>query len=108
MTVLSERAVSAPEARAILERKVVGEGATYEQKIALDYLKKNVQLSADDAKKMWTELEGLGKLSPEHIALVINILPQKPEEVKTLFQKSRVVLSDEETTKIIDAVKKCL
>ncbi|QQG40029.1 MAG: hypothetical protein HYS81_01295 [Candidatus Aenigmatarchaeota archaeon] len=105
MAVLSERAVSAPEARAVLEKKASSEGATYEQKIALEHLKKHVKLSAEDAKKMWVELESAGRLTPEQIAQVINVLPQKPEEVKALFSKDRS-LTDEEIARIIEAVKK--
>lgn len=106
MNVLSERAVTAAEARDVLERKASTEGASYEQKIALDHLKKNTKLSAEDAKKVWVELETLGKLNAAQMAQIINVMPQKPEEVKTLFSKERVTLSPEETTKIIDAVKK--
>lgn len=106
MPVLSERAVSAPEARAVLERKVSVEGATYEQKIALDYLKKHVKMTDEDAKKLWAELEATGKLNPAQIAQIINVLPQKPEELKALFSKERVILSEDDAKAIIDAVKK--
>lgn len=105
MTVNSERVVSAPEARAILEKKINMEGATYEQKIALEYLKKHVKMPAEDAKKAWAEIESVGRLSPEQIAQIINIRPQKPEEVKVLFPKDRS-LNEEDIRKIIEAVKK--
>ena len=106
MEVISEKNVSAEEAKKIMQlRKKEGE-LVYEQKICLDYLEKISKLSPAQFKAITDELGKIMILKPRHIALIINILPDNEEEVQSLFSKERTNLKKEEIAQIVDIIKK--
>lgn len=105
----SEEAISMAEAKEILSKIVEerGELAGYEQKITLDFLKACVPLSGEDARKMKDELKNaIPELKDHQIAMIINILPMNDEDVKIIFAKERLELSEDMIKKILEIVDK--
>ena len=76
MKVHGEKFVSWAEARKILEKKEKEKELGYEQKNALDHLKKFSKLSEKKAEEMADELRKAGKLNEKQIMAIVNLLPQ--------------------------------
>lgn len=69
------------------------------------FAKKFVKLSVKDGKALREKLEAFDmlKLKPEYIAKIIDILPENAENLNKIF--SDVSLDEDETKKILDAIK---
>ena len=70
------------------------------------FMGKFVKLSLKDAKALREELEKLDlmKVRANHISKIIDLLPESKEELNKIF--TDVGLGEDETTKILDTVKK--
>lgn len=70
------------------------------------FMKKFVKLKAKDAKELKQEIESLDlvKIKPDYTAKIIDILPETPEELNKIFID--VSLDEDESKKILDAIKK--
>jgi DNA-directed RNA polymerase subunit F len=103
MEIKSEKVTNWVEAKKILMKKEKELG--YEQKNALEHLRKFCKISEKKVKKMMEELGKLEKLRDKHIVNIINFLPENLDELRVLFAHERVVLSDEDKKKILKIVK---
>ena len=106
MKVHGEKFVSWAEARKILEKKEKEKELGYEQKNALDHLKKFSKLSEKKAEEMADELRKAGKLNEKQIMAIVNLLPQDMDDMRVLFAHEIANLSDDDRKKIISTVKK--
>ncbi|MBI3412612.1 MAG: hypothetical protein HY051_00840 [Candidatus Aenigmarchaeota archaeon] len=104
MKVLQERFVSYPKAKKVLEEREKEGELSYEQKSSLEHLRKFSKV--EDDEKIAGELKGIEKLREDLVVKIINNLPKTAEEVKVLFQKDVIDLSDDDTAKIIEITKK--
>ena len=70
------------------------------------FLKKFAKLDLKDAKKLKEELENSGiiRIKAEHIAKIIDFLPEDASDVNKIFVDTS--LEENETNKIIEIVKK--
>ncbi len=108
MKIIESKPVSMAEAKEILSNREKGKELTYEQKLALEHLKKFTKLKPEEAKKFIEELSGVLRMSPETMVQILNILPKNPDELRLIFARERFSLKEEEITKILDIVKKFL
>ena len=71
----------------------------------LVFIKKFTNMKPEKAKELREKLQALGniKISEKHISKVIDVLPEKAEEVNKIF--ADVGLDEDETKKILDIVK---
>jgi len=106
MKVDSEKFVAWPVIKKALERKEKEKELSYEQKNALEHLRKFTKLSEKDAVEMAEELSKVERLKEKHVVSIINHMPQDPEELRVLFANEVANLSDEDKRKIISIVKK--
>jgi len=107
MKVTEETFITIAEARKILEKKEATAGELgYEQKNALEHLKRFSKLGIKKTEEMADELKKIEKLKERHIAAIINMLPNSADEVRILFSNEMVELTDEDTKKILGIVKK--
>jgi len=69
------------------------------------FMKKFVKLEPEDAAKLRKEIEGFGmmKVKAEHIAKIIDFLPEKEEDLGKIFND--INLDEDENKKILTAVK---
>ena len=70
------------------------------------FIKSFVKIKPEDAESLKKELEALGllKIKPEDIAKMIDLLPQDASDVNKILVEAG--LNGEETTKILEVVKK--
>ena len=70
------------------------------------FIKKFNKLSSKDAKELKTEIENLNilKIRPENIVKIIDFLPENSEELNKIFVD--ISLDEDETKKVLDAIKK--
>ncbi len=68
------------------------------------FIKKFVKLKPEDAKKIREKLNALGliKLKSEHIAKIIDVMPEDQENLNKIF--ADVSLDEDETKQILDVL----
>ena len=106
MEILNEEDVSVVEAKRILEERKKQRDLVYEQKICLEYLEKVPKLTEKQAEDLAEELSKIPVMKPRYVNLVINMLPDREEEVEALFSKERTNLKKEEIRQIAEIVSK--
>ncbi len=106
MEIKSEKLVSWVEAKAILEKKAKEAELGYEQKAALEFLRRFCKLKADEAEALTAELVKVEKLRPRDIIAILNNMPTDPDELKLLIPD--VKLTEDEKKTILNAIKKAL
>ena len=75
------------------------------EKPAADFIKRFVKISPKEAKELRKKLENLKimKLNDINISKLIDILPEKAEEINKIFID--IGLDENETKKILDTIK---
>ena len=70
------------------------------------FIKKFVKIDAEKAKKLREEIEKLEllKVKPEHIAKIIDMLPEDTVDLNKIFVD--VSLNEDETNKLLEVIKK--
>ncbi len=92
-------------AREILEKKEKEREFTFEQRNALETLRKFKKLEAKDAEKLVEELKALG-LRERQAVLIANIMPEDKDDLRVVLYKEYASFSEEEINKILQTVKK--
>lgn len=106
MKVIEERLVTNAEAKKILEKRE-GEGELhYEQKNALDVLRKVLKVDIKKIEKIVEELKTIPKLREFHIISIANLLPEDKDDLRLILQKEYNVLEEDEIKKILEIIKK--
>lgn len=70
------------------------------------FIKKFGKIKSEKAKELRKDLESLDsmKIKPEHIAKIIDLLPEDASDINKIF--TDVGLDEDETKKILETVKK--
>ena len=105
MEVHDEKVTNWGEVKKILLIREKERELGYEQKNALEHLRKYCKISESKMNKMMYELKQIEKLKDKHIANIINFLPGNQEELGILFANDRIVLTDDDKKKILKIVK---
>jgi len=105
MEVENEKATSWIEVKKILMKKEKEKELGYEQKNALEHLRKFSKIPESKAEKIVNELKKIEKLKEKHIVNILNFLPENLDEVRIIFANERVVLTDDDKKKILKIVK---
>ena len=103
MEIIGTQRTTPREALDVLQELGDEEDLNREQKICLEFLRKHLKIedkkTIEELKK---EIEGVANLKDHHIDKIIEILPKSEQEVRALFSKERVRLSDEDVEKIVE------
>ena len=78
----------------------------YEQKVALEHANKFARLPAKKTEDLIKELTKLEFLQEIHAYKIADLLPTTEDDVKTIFAKERITLSENNIKKILEIVKK--
>ncbi len=105
MNVEKEKVVSWADAKRIISDKENAKEFAYEQKNALDHLRKFCKLPDKKYEKMVEDLKAMEKLKDKHIVSIANFLPENQNDLRVLFANDRLVLTDDEKRKILKIVK---
>ncbi len=109
MEVVNEKIVTDAEAKEILEKREKEIELGYEQKNALEHLRKFVKVDAKKAREAFEELKSkVPKLREKEIVQILNVLPQDQDDLRVILQKDYNLLNDEEVNLILETVKKLL
>lgn len=106
MKVKEEKFVSWAEARKVLEKKSKDKELGYEQKNALEFLRKFSKLTEKKAEEMSAELQKIGRLKDKHIIQIMDMMPSSEDDIKALFSHEVISLTDDERKKVLSIVKK--
>jgi len=106
MEVVEERYVSWHDAKKVMEKKNKDAEPGYEQKNAMEHLKKFCKLTDKDAKAMQTELESMDKLKDRQVIAVMNMMPKDMDELRVLFANEIVSLTEDQKKEVLSIVKK--
>lgn len=87
----------------IQEKEENDEELTHEQKIALENLSRNIEIEdVDTLKELNEELSEIEALKQKHIYKILEVMPEQPSTVNTMFSKERVKLEDSDVEQILD------
>ena len=114
---MTERYVTLAEVRDLLEEVAESRKGTAgmlededvllaSQKAALDHAQKVATISLEDANKLIEEVSKLEEVTDAIAVKIADLLPQYPEEVRAIFSKERITLSNDEINQIIEIVGK--
>lgn len=106
MQVIKIKPVNMAEAKEVMVKREKEGELKYEQKIALENLRKFTRANAKDAKAIVTELEQVLRMSPEVLVQIINNMPKNPDELRLIFARERFSLKEDEIAKILSIIKK--
>ena len=100
------RLVSLAEVKSVLEKaQTEREELTYEQKIALEHARRFARVDAKTAKAITEAVTAaLPGIEEKFSVRVADLLPQHPDDVRAIFQKSRHDLAEGDVARIIAIV----
>lgn len=106
MQVKEEKFVTWADAKRILEKKSKEKELGYEQKNALEHLRKFSKLKQKDLEDLIAELSKIERLKEKHRVMIADMLPEDLDQLRITLQNEVVTLSDEDKKKIVSTVKK--
>ena len=110
MKTIDERSITIAEVESILKRKDKeyadeGKDLLYEQKRALDYVKKFSKLKLKEAIELSKKLSELPlNLGGDHIVKIVDLVPETVDDVRSIFSKERFKYGEEDIKKILEIV----
>jgi DNA-directed RNA polymerase subunit F len=106
MEILSEQIITDAEAKEILENRAKEAELKYEQKNALDILRKFVPFTAEKIKALVNELRKIEKLRDRHIIAISNFLPEDKDDLRAILHKEYTTFTEDEINLILETVRK--
>jgi DNA-directed RNA polymerase subunit F len=105
-TVEEGRLVSLAEVKAMLEKsQAAREELTYEQKIALEHARRFARVEPKVAQAIVAAIQkAMPDIEPKYAIRVADLLPQHADDVRSIFQKSRHDLTDDDVAKVLAIV----
>ncbi len=104
--VMREKLITNAEAKEILKERKKEIELGYEQKNALEYLRKYDKLTIKKAEELVKELSEVKKLRERQVIQIVNILPKDRDDLRLILEKDYNLLTDEEKNFILEKVKK--
>ncbi|MBI4009583.1 MAG: DNA-directed RNA polymerase subunit F [Candidatus Aenigmarchaeota archaeon] len=105
MEIVSEQIVTDSEAKELLEKNADGE-LKYEQKNAIEILRKFIAVPTDKIKALMEDLNKIEKLRDRHIISIVNFLPEDKEDLRVILHKEYATFTEDELNLILETVKK--
>lgn len=106
MNIISEEIITNAKAKEILEARAKEVELKYEQRNALNNLKKFVKVETEKIQALIEELKKIEKLRDRQIVAIANFLPEDRDDLRAVLHKEYTSFSSEEIDKIIETVKK--
>ncbi len=99
--VVNNRPVCLAEVLEILEKRSKEEELKYEQRLDFDYAQKFCKLKAKKASKLLEKLTSLG-LTLYQAVLLVDLMPEKEEEINLIFAKEKNKPDEKVTSQILE------
>jgi DNA-directed RNA polymerase subunit F len=104
MEIISEELITDAEAKEILLKREKKGELKYEQKNALNHLKKFVTIDSKKAQALAKELKKIEKLRERHIVAIINTMPKDKADMRAVLHKEYNSFTEDEIKLILDKV----
>ncbi|MDN5357301.1 MAG: RNA polymerase Rpb4 family protein [Candidatus Methanomethylophilaceae archaeon] len=105
---MAERYVSLAEVNSLLAAEKENRGFLALQNASMEHAKLMSRLSAEDSRKLITELRAIPPVTDFAAVKIADILPLFPVDLRAIFSKERVNLEPEAIEKILATVAKYL
>ena len=102
--IIEEKIIANPEAEEILAERKKEIELGFEQKNALDYLKKYNKTTGKKARKMIEELLKIPKLRERDAVKIVNLMPEDLDDLRVAMEKDYTNLTEEEKKLILEIV----
>lgn len=106
--ILSSKPISLAEAKEIVEKRLEEEEGIDIQRATLSYLERFSKSDIEATKETFKALKEKFKFSDEMCVMLIDILPETSEEVRTILASEEIVLTPEEIKEILKILEKYL
>lgn len=106
MDIIKEDLIGNSEAKEILSRRSKEVELGYEQKNALEHLKKYTKLNTKKFQNLMKELKKIERLREREIILICNLLPMDKDDLKVILHKDYTNFTEDEIKLILETVKK--
>lgn len=106
MNVITEELITDAEVKDMLEKREKEVELKYEQKNALDVLRKFVKVETEKIKVLAEELKKISKLRERQIVAISNFLPKDRDDLRVILQKEYSNFTEDEISLILETVKK--
>ena len=97
--IVREELVTNSRAKDILSKRKKEIELGYEQKNAMDYLKKYDKLTLKKSEELIKKLAEVERLRERQIIMLVNVLPQDNDDLRLVLEKDYNILTDEEKYK---------
>lgn len=106
--VLSSKPLPLSKVKEVIKKRLEEEEGLDIQRTTLSYLERFTKCGSALVDEILKELKEKFALSNELCVMLVNILPQTPEEVRTILASEEVTLTGEEIEEIIKIISKCI
>lgn len=106
MNILSEETVTDSDAKEMLESRGKSSELKYEQKNALETLRKFIKFNPEKIRVLTEELKRVEKLRERQIVAIANSLPESKDDLRAILHKEYANFSPEDVDTILEVVRK--
>ncbi len=106
MEIVEEKFVTWSDAKKVLDKKSKEKELGYEQKNALEHLRKFSKMTQKSVTELRGDLDKIERLKERHKVAIIDMLPNDEDELRMLFSNEIMTISDDDKKKIVSLVKK--
>jgi DNA-directed RNA polymerase subunit F len=105
MNIIEEKVVTDIEAKELLEKREKESELKFEQKNALENLRKFAAVEKEKIDKLSEELKAVEHLREKHIIAIANFLPEDKDDLRVVLHKEYTNFTQEEIEKILQIIK---
>ncbi len=104
--VTGEKPVPLAKVFEILEKQKKRGELEYGQRLTYDYTQKLAKLDVKKAEELIGELLKLEKIREHQAVALVDLMPERKEDVELIFAKERTKLEEEDIKKILELINK--
>ncbi len=104
--VTGEKPVPLAKVLEILEKQKKRGELEYGQRLTYDYTQKLAKLDVKKAEELISELLKLEKIREHQAVALVDLMPERKEDVELIFAKERTRLEEEDIKKILELINK--
>jgi len=104
--VTGEKPVPLAKVLELLEKQKKQGELEYGQRLTYDYAQKFAKLDVKKTEELIGELLKIEKIREHQAIALVDLMPEKKEDVELIFAKERTMLEEEDITKILELIKK--
>ncbi len=104
--VTDEKSVALAKVLEILKKQKKRGELEYKQRLTYDYAQKFAELNIKKAGELIGELLKLEKIRTHQAIALVDLMPERKEDVELIFAKERTKLEEDDIKKILELINK--